>query len=78
MYNTPQGITDFPRTQKDKETSFTQLYSPQIGTPPGSVRNDTNGIASKIGNPQVKNYVNPYSMYPQSSIQPRPSRNITY
>jgi hypothetical protein len=53
-----------------------------ISNPYVSLNNNSHRVEGtheiKIANPTMKNYVTPYSQYPQSNVQPRLSKTIPY
>lgn len=66
-----------PKYPKEKEANYSNPYTAPPGLSSTSYRpGESTDI--KVNSSAVKNYVNPYSQYPQSSIQPRFPKTIPY
>ena len=70
-------IYDNHKFTKEKELNLSNPYIPSSSSNISSYRPGEQ-IDVKIANPTMKNYVNPYSQYPQCNVQPRLSKTIPY
>ena len=82
LNNDKKPFADIAKFSKEKDPTLKQPYSPHTNfsnSYRAGDRGDTAGnISGNTSMQPTKNYVTPYSQFPQTSIQPRLSKTIPY